>query len=196
MMITTFAAVTLLVILIAVISVPIIGFYFFCNYKLFEKCGVEGWKGLIPFYNKYIMIRIAGLHWWYIIMYIISIFLFIDGKTGIKILCILVLIFFNSVVSYNFCKKVNNGKNPLLLDFILLTFVPLIYVPIMALNDKYVYHDNVDITPNGYIDEIQTSNFKNQDDKKKTNNKKKYCEKCGEPLALKDVYCPHCGKKI
>ena len=196
MLLTEALMISIIVILITIIAVPVIGFYFFTLYKLFEKCGYEGWKSLIPFYNKYIELKIAGLHWWYIIMYIVSFFLFIDGKTGIKILCILVIIFFHSILSYNLSKKVNNGKNSLLLDFILLTFIPIVYIPIMALNDNYKYHDKVEVTPNAYIDEIQTSNFKNKDEKKKTNIKKKYCEKCGEPLALKDVYCPHCGKKI
>ena len=196
MALTDVLLISILVILVGIIALPIIGFYFFTMYKLFEKCGFEGWKALIPFYNKYIELKIAGLHWWYIIMYIVSIFLFIDGKTGIKILCVLVLIFFHSVLSYNMCKRVNNDKNPLLLDFILLTFVPLVYLPIMALNKSYKYHDKTEVTPNGYIDEIQTSNFKTDEEKHKTNIKKKYCVKCGEPLANKDVYCPHCGKKI
>lgn len=196
MLLSEFVVMFLFVILVGIITVPIVGFYFFTTYKLFEKCGYDGWKGLIPFYNKYVELQIAGLHWWYIIMYVVALFLFIDGGTGLKILCVLIIIFFHSVLSYNLAKKINNEKNPLLLDFILLTFVPIVYIPIMALNDNYKYHSDEEVTPNGYIDEIQTSSFKAKEEKKKTNIKKKYCEKCGEPLALKDVYCPRCGKKI
>ena len=184
------------IVLICIIAVPIIGFYFFSLYKLFEKCEIEGWKGLIPFYNKFVQIKIAGLNWWYIIIYVVAIFLYIDGKIGIKILSILVILFVNSIISYNLCKKINNGKNSLFIDFILLTFLPFLYLPVMALNDQFKYHPNAEVTSNAYIDEIQSSNYKNKETTKKTNNRKKYCEKCGEPLALKDIFCPHCGKKL
>ena len=184
------------VILISIIAVPVILFYFFSLYKLFEKCGVEGWKGLIPFYNKYIEIRIAGLHWWYIIVYIVSVFLFIDGGTGLKILCALILLGVHSLLSYNLCKKISNGKNNLYINVILLTALPFIYLPVMALNDAFEYDESVEVTPNAYIDEIQTASYKTNPTIKSKRIKKRFCPKCGEVLSPSNIYCPHCGKKL
>ena len=43
-------------------------FYAICNWKIFEKAGVEGWKALIPGYNMWILAEIAGKPgWWGIV---------------------------------------------------------------------------------------------------------------------------------
>lgn len=39
------------------------------TWKTFKKAGLRGWEALIPFYNTYCMVRIAGLElWWFVIM--------------------------------------------------------------------------------------------------------------------------------
>jgi len=43
------------------------------NWKVFEKAGVAGWKCLIPIYNLYLMIVIAGKPWWWLILMFIPI---------------------------------------------------------------------------------------------------------------------------
>ena len=184
-----------LIILINIVMVPVVIFYFYALYKLFEKCYVSGWKALIPFYNFYIKLRIAGVNWWYLILYVISFVLFIDGGTGLRILCILTIVFVNSISSYNLCKKINNGHNSLIVDFLLLTFLPFVYLPVMAFNQDFTFKEDVEVTPNAYIDEIQSSSFKDEV-KKKTTKKKKMCDKCGEPLSNTNKFCPNCGKKI
>ncbi len=40
-------------------------------WKMFEKAGEAGWKSLIPFYNTYIMFRIAGRNGWGFLLLII-----------------------------------------------------------------------------------------------------------------------------
>ena len=183
------------------IAIPIIGFYLYSMYKLFEKCDVEPWKGLVPIYNIFIEIKLAGLNWWYILLIIGSIILSIDAGTGLSLLCTIVVMFVNSLIAYNLCKKINNGKNSLIVDFLLLTFVPYIYIPVMAFNDEFVYNKDVETTPNAYIDEIQTSdlniNISDKNKKSKKNNKKiNFCSKCGEPISSGTNYCPNCGKKV
>ena len=44
----------------------IIGFW-----KMFEKAGKPGWASLIPIYNLYILIEIAGRPWWWLILLLI-----------------------------------------------------------------------------------------------------------------------------
>ena len=52
------------IIVVAVAVVVIIG-----NYKFFQKVGVEGWKAIIPFYNTWTLVEIAGLNWyWFLII--------------------------------------------------------------------------------------------------------------------------------
>ena len=40
-------------------------------YKIFEKAGEKGWKGLIPFYNFYVWIRLLENPWWWIFLMIV-----------------------------------------------------------------------------------------------------------------------------
>lgn len=43
------------------------------NWKVFEKAGVAGWKCLIPIYNLYLLLIIAGKPWWWLILMFIPI---------------------------------------------------------------------------------------------------------------------------
>ena len=178
-------------VLISIVIVPIVAFYFYCMYKLFEKCDVDGWRGLIPFYNTFIEIRLFGLNWWYILLYVGAVILSVDAGTGLKLLCSIVLFFVHSLICYNAVKKVNNGKNQLAVDFVLLTFIPIVYLPVMALNSDYKYNKDAKVTLNAYIDEIQTSDF----DLHKTK-EENVCKKCGAKVDKNNKYCPECGKKI
>lgn len=50
----------------AVVAIVIIG-----GWKVFEKAGQPGWAILIPIYNLYVMLRIAGRPGWWLILYLI-----------------------------------------------------------------------------------------------------------------------------
>ena len=40
-------------------------------WKVFEKAGYEGWKAIIPIYNTYILVKIAGRpDWWFLLLLI------------------------------------------------------------------------------------------------------------------------------
>jgi hypothetical protein len=41
------------------------------GWKMFEKAGQPGWAILIPFYNAYILLKIAGRPGWWLILYMI-----------------------------------------------------------------------------------------------------------------------------
>lgn len=58
-------------ILIAVFSIIIIAFLVVLIVglvKLFKKAGKPGWAAIIPFYNTYVLVEIAGLNWWYFLI--------------------------------------------------------------------------------------------------------------------------------
>jgi len=40
-------------------------------WKIFEKAGVPGWKGIIPIYNMYILLKIVGKPGWWLILFFI-----------------------------------------------------------------------------------------------------------------------------
>ena len=51
---------------LAVLVVVVIG-----GWKVFEKAGHPGWAILIPIYNLYILLQIAGRPWWWLLLYLI-----------------------------------------------------------------------------------------------------------------------------
>jgi len=40
-------------------------------WKVFEKAGEPGWAAIIPIYNIYVMIKISGNAWWWLILMLI-----------------------------------------------------------------------------------------------------------------------------
>lgn len=55
-----------IVFVVAVILLPII-----ILWKFFEKAGRPGWASLIPIYNTYILIKIAGRSGWWLLLLLI-----------------------------------------------------------------------------------------------------------------------------
>jgi hypothetical protein len=42
-------------------------------WKVFAKAGQPGWAAIVPFYNAYILLKIAGKPGWWLILYLIPI---------------------------------------------------------------------------------------------------------------------------
>lgn len=42
-------------------------------WKTFTKAGEPGWASIIPIFNTYILLKIAGRPWWWLILFIIPI---------------------------------------------------------------------------------------------------------------------------
>lgn len=38
------------------------------TWKTFEKAGKPGWAAIIPIYNVYVMLKIGGNPWWYLLL--------------------------------------------------------------------------------------------------------------------------------
>jgi uncharacterized protein DUF5684 len=58
----------LAIVMLAVAAVFIIGLW-----KVFTKAGQPGWAAIIPFYNAYIVIKIAGRPGWWLLMLLIPV---------------------------------------------------------------------------------------------------------------------------
>lgn len=53
------------------ISLVIAVFELVAVWKVFTKAGKPGWGAIIPFYNLYLLIKVAGRPGWWLILYII-----------------------------------------------------------------------------------------------------------------------------
>lgn len=176
-------------ILILVLGLLIIGFYVFyivCLWKLFKKAGKNGWEALIPFYNTWVLVEIAGLNWWYFLIAISGYIVSIVGLDSLTWLTNLASLAVNFFVFYNLAKKMH--KSPVGIA-VAGTLVSGIMVPVLALSKNYEYDSSVAVSPNGPIGE----------DKSTTNNTstpERFCLGCGQKLKPNTSFCENCGKKV
>ncbi len=81
-------------------------------WKIFTKAGQEGWKSIIPIYNSYVFVEIAGLPWWVFLGFFIP------------VINLVVII----VVHYHLSQKFGHGMGYALG----MTFLPIIFYPVLA----------------------------------------------------------------
>ena len=83
-------------------------------WKVFAKAGQPGWAAIIPIYNIYVMIQVAGRPWWWLILAFIPI-------------VSLILIVFPFDIASKFGKGIGFGLG--------LLFLPFIFYPILGFGD-------------------------------------------------------------
>jgi len=89
-------------------------------WKTFEKAGKPGWAGLIPIYNLYVLVKISGNAWWWLMLFFIP-----------------VINFFATIkISIDLAGKFNKG----ILFGLGLTFMSFIFYPLLGFGD-YQYQD-------------------------------------------------------
>lgn len=88
-------------------------------WKIFTKAGQPGWASIIPIYNIYVLIQVAGMQWWFLIL------MFIPGVN-----------FVATILIYHYLSK-SFGKGS---GFTIgLIFLPIIFFPILGFGDaKYL----------------------------------------------------------
>ncbi len=99
-----------LIIYLAILVVIIAGVW-----KTFEKAGQPGWALFIPFYNIYVMLKIAGRPGWWLILFIIPLVNFI------------IAIVMSVDIAKNFGKGTGFGIG--------LAFLGFIFYPILGFGD-------------------------------------------------------------
>ena len=55
------------------IAIPLAVFIIITMWKLFVKAGQPGWAALIPLYNTYIMLKIAGKPGWWLVLFFVPV---------------------------------------------------------------------------------------------------------------------------
>ena len=89
-------------------------------WKTFEKAGEPGWAGIIPIYNLYVLVRISGNAWWWVILFFIPL---LNLLATLKI-------------SIDVAGKFNKG----ILFGLGLTFLSFIFYPLLGFGG-YQYQD-------------------------------------------------------
>ena len=51
----------------------VVVFIYAALWKIFVKAGRPGWEAIIPIYNTYILLKIVGKPWWWILLFLIPI---------------------------------------------------------------------------------------------------------------------------
>ena len=95
-------------------------------WKVFEKAGEAGWKSLIPIYNLFVLLRIAGCPSWWLLMFLLPV----------------VNIYFLVVMHIRLAEKFN--KSPLF--GFALCFLGFIFFPILAFGSATYEGDETDFT--------------------------------------------------
>ena len=96
--------------LVTLIYVAVLALVITAVWKLFKKAGQPGWAAIIPFYNTYVLAKIAGRpDWWFILFFV-------------PFVNIVVLI----MLAFDIAKVF--GKGPLFAFFGLLLFAPIGYM--------------------------------------------------------------------
>ncbi len=98
---------------VGLIWLALVVFFVYCGWKLFAKANQPGWAVLVPIYNIYILLKIAGKPGWWLVLYLIP----------------LVNMIVAVIVMYNLSLRFGKGIG---YTFGLL-FLGFIFVPILAL---------------------------------------------------------------
>lgn len=162
-----------IIIVIALLILYLVGLW-----NLFQKAGRKGWEAIIPFYNSWVLVEIAGLTWWYALLIILS---SIIHEGNISFILSLGSTVANFFVFYNISKKLHRDTG----FAILMTLFPFIMVPFVGLSNSYQFDHSVEVSENGPISQGNRnhSSGKSADDEANVSNgsvsQKHFCPYCG-----------------
>lgn len=176
----------ILLLVIGLIAIAVVVLYVIGLWKLFKKAGKNGWEAIVPFYNTYVLVEIAGLNWWYFLIAIagtIVSWLGIDGLSTITNIAGMVVNFF---IFYNLAKKMHKSPTGIAVASI---FVAPIMAMVLGFSKNYQYDSSVEVSPNGPVGDKKETEASNS-------SSERYCLGCGQKLADGVQFCKNCGKKV
>lgn len=173
-----------LIVFFGIIAIAFYVVYVIALAKLFKKAGEDGWKAIIPFYNVFVLIQIAGLNWWYFLIAISGTICTIAKIDGLNYICNLAGMAVNFFAFYNIAKKMK--QQPVGYGVAGALVAPIITM-ILGFSDKYTFDPSVQVSPNGPIGDTKEST---------SNEPEKYCLGCGCKLKAGTKFCEKCGKEV
>lgn len=186
-------------IFIFILVIAILVLYLAGLWKLFQKAGRKGWEAIIPFYNSWVLVEIAGLAWWYALLVILSSVISKGSLDYILSIGSIIAIFF---AYYNISKKLHKNTG----FAILMTIFPFIMIPMVGFSNNYQFDKNVPVSENGPVGQSNANYSSNNEanvneiysSSSNTNAKveKHFCPHCGSPIDGDVKYCGNCGNEI
>lgn len=188
----------LLFLLILFIFMAFIVISVIANWVLFKKAGKGGWEAIIPFYNNYVLVEIAGLNWWWILLiFAPNIVSFIDDDLALMGSLVSLIASFNCY--YNIAKKFKKDTT----TSVLAGIFSFIFLLIFAFSKNEKYYKIVKVSPNGVFggDSKEITKDTAKENTSTANNdtehfQLKYCKKCGCKVEDNYKFCSMCGEKI
>ena len=131
----------------AVILIAILVFMIIAEWKFYQKCGKQGWECIVPFYNRWVYVEMAGLNWWWFLVLIASsiVSLLFGNSDSLANIAALATLFGSFVCNYNLAKMFHKGTG----FAVLMTIFPVIMFPVMAFGKSYQYDSSVTVSKNG-----------------------------------------------
>lgn len=113
------AELTLIAIIYIVIVLPVIIITIIAEWKIYTKAGQPGWACIVPIYNTFILLKIIGKPWWWLLLFIIP---------GVNVIF---TIWMTNLLSKSFGKSVGFTLG--------LIFLSFIFYPILGFGEaKYI----------------------------------------------------------
>ena len=154
-----------IVVFLVLIMIAWLVFYLIGMYKFFEKAGQEGWKGLIPFYNTYVMaVDMAGLKWYWFAISIGGSLLSTIPVIGV--LFMLVGVFANVNIYYNLSKKLNKTTGWIVLT----ALFGSITLPLLGYMNNTTWNQSAAVDPDGLLTSMLNANNNQQANPNNTQN--------------------------
>ena len=138
-------------IFMVIITLIVVAFVIVCivaEWNLFKKAGKNGWEAIIPFYNTWVLIEIAGLNWWYFLIAVAGTIISLLGIEGLGWLTTIAGYFVNFLVFYNIARKTRQNE---ILYGVLGIFVSFVPVLILGFSKNITYESSIEVSPNGPI---------------------------------------------
>ena len=154
--------IVILLVALAVAVVLIIG-----KWKFYTKAGQAGWKAIIPFYSDYVLAcDIAGLKWWWFLIYLVPTILSIIGIEGALItLGNIVQLVASANIAYNLSKKLNKSTGWVVAT----TLFSGLMLAIEGYSKANNFNASAVVTENGFIDANKASASQQNSEANKNN---------------------------
>ena len=132
-----------LAILLIIICLAVVVLIVVANCRINVKAGEKWWKAIIPLYNSWIQIKMAGLAWYWFPIFTV-LFGLTNGTNDPNSVWLLALLLVSFNVNYNLAKKF--GKSNAFAFWC--TVLPFVFLPILAFGSAK-YNKSVEVDPNG-----------------------------------------------
>ena len=152
------------------------------------KTKEEGWKALIPVYNRYVLCSKIGVNpYWALVAFGLAL---LTSVPVLGVVAFLGGLYFQVLFSVSLAKSF--GRDPAFAVGLIL--LPPVFYLILAFSSEYKGAIPMEDVVLNFINENLNGNTKNTNKDAKPADS--YCTKCGGPLKKEDTFCPKCGNKI